>query len=133
MAGLALTAALNLTGIMNWMVRQTTDLEVQMNSVERLVEYAALGEEAPAVIEGARPPPGWPSAGAIEAVDLVVRCAPVWFLALLGSLLPLSSVFDSQPPRCGRAFARALPRPSLIACTARSQPLHPQYPFQNTL
>ena len=75
MAGLALTAALNLTGIMNWMVRQTTDLEVQMNSVERLVEYSALPEEAPAVVEGVRPPPGWPAAGAIQAIDLVVRCA----------------------------------------------------------
>jgi hypothetical protein len=26
-------------GIMNWMVRQMTELEVNMNSVERLVEY----------------------------------------------------------------------------------------------
>lgn len=32
LAGLALTSALNLTGIMNWMVRQTTELEVNMNS-----------------------------------------------------------------------------------------------------
>jgi hypothetical protein len=39
LAGLALTSALNLTGLMNWMVRQTTELEVNMNSVERLVEY----------------------------------------------------------------------------------------------
>jgi hypothetical protein len=37
--GLAITSALNLTGIMNWMVRQMTELEVNMNSVERLVEY----------------------------------------------------------------------------------------------
>ena len=28
LAGLALTSALNLTGLMNWMVRQTTELEV---------------------------------------------------------------------------------------------------------
>jgi ABC-type multidrug transport system fused ATPase/permease subunit len=34
LAGLALTSALNLTGLMNWMVRQTTELEVNMNSVE---------------------------------------------------------------------------------------------------
>lgn len=31
LAGLALTAALNLTGILNWSVRQSTDLEIQMN------------------------------------------------------------------------------------------------------
>ena len=29
LAGLALTSALNLTGLMNWMVRQTTELEVR--------------------------------------------------------------------------------------------------------
>ena len=40
LAGLALTSALNLTGLMNWMVRQTTELEVNMNSVERLVEVS---------------------------------------------------------------------------------------------
>jgi ABC-type multidrug transport system fused ATPase/permease subunit len=39
LVGLAITSALNLTGIMNWMVRQMTELEVNMNSVERLVEY----------------------------------------------------------------------------------------------
>lgn len=31
LAGLAITSALNLTGLMNWMVRQTTELEVNMN------------------------------------------------------------------------------------------------------
>lgn len=30
LAGLAITSALNLTGIMNWMVRQVTELEVSL-------------------------------------------------------------------------------------------------------
>ena len=30
LAGLALTSALSLTGLMNWMVRQTTELEVSL-------------------------------------------------------------------------------------------------------
>ena len=30
LAGLALTSALNLTGLMNWMMRQTTELEVRL-------------------------------------------------------------------------------------------------------
>ena len=34
-------------GIMNWMVRQVTELEVNMNSVERVVEYDKHDEEAP--------------------------------------------------------------------------------------
>ena len=36
-----------MTGIMNWMVRTVTDLEVNMNSVERVVEYEKHDEEAP--------------------------------------------------------------------------------------
>eukprot|EP00198_Chlamydomonas_reinhardtii_P014120 XP_001703457.1 ABC transporter, multidrug resistance associated protein [Chlamydomonas reinhardtii] len=66
LAGLAITSALNLTGIMNWMVRQTTELEVSMNSVERMIEYNRYDEEAPAVVEGNRAPRGWPKEGAIS-------------------------------------------------------------------
>ncbi|PSC76242.1 multidrug resistance-associated 1 isoform X1 [Micractinium conductrix] len=76
LAGLALTSALNLTGLMNWMVRQTTELEVNMNSVERMVEYTSYEPEAPSVIEGRRPLPGWPHAGGIEVERLVVRYRP---------------------------------------------------------
>ncbi|KAG2442750.1 hypothetical protein HXX76_002831 [Chlamydomonas incerta] len=76
LAGLAITSALNLTGIMNWMVRQTTELEVSMNSVERMIEYDRYEEEAPAVVEAHRAPRGWPKEGAISIKDLVVRYRP---------------------------------------------------------
>ncbi|GFR41153.1 hypothetical protein Agub_g1817 [Astrephomene gubernaculifera] len=76
LAGLAITSALNLTGIMNWMVRQTTELEVNMNSVERMIEYDRYEEEAPAVIECSRPPANWPAQGEIQVQDLVVRYRP---------------------------------------------------------
>ena len=36
-----------MSGIMNWMVRTVTDLEVNMNSVERVIEYEKHDEEAP--------------------------------------------------------------------------------------
>ena len=42
------------------MVRQTTELEVNMNSVERMVEYTAYAPEAPAIVEARRPLPTWP-------------------------------------------------------------------------
>jgi hypothetical protein len=62
---------------MNWMVRQTTEMEVAMNSVERMMEYNAYAEEAPAVIPGHRPPAGWPSKGARPAaVAAVVAARP---------------------------------------------------------
>lgn len=39
LAGLAITSALMVTGFMNWMVRQSTEMEVNMNGVERILEY----------------------------------------------------------------------------------------------
>jgi ATP-binding cassette subfamily C (CFTR/MRP) protein 1 len=56
-----------------WMVRQATELEVSMNAVERVDEWARLPPEAPAVLATARPPPGWPSAGELVVAGLVVR------------------------------------------------------------
>jgi ATP-binding cassette subfamily C (CFTR/MRP) protein 1 len=47
-----------------------------MNSVERMLEYTALQPEAPAIIEGRRPLPGWPQHGSIEVQQLVVRYRP---------------------------------------------------------
>eukprot|EP00955_Chlamydomonas_euryale_P069508 360476-Chlamydomonas_euryale.AAC.3 len=41
--------------------------------VERILEYDSFEEEAPALITNARPPPGWPSKGAISVQDIVVR------------------------------------------------------------
>ena len=73
LAGLSLTSALNLTGLMSWMVRQTTELEVNMNSVERLMEYDEEEKEAPEIVPGHRPLPEWPMRGRIQVEDLVVR------------------------------------------------------------
>ncbi|GAX75363.1 hypothetical protein CEUSTIGMA_g2807.t1 [Chlamydomonas eustigma] len=82
MVGLVITAALNLTGIMNWMVRQVTDLELNMNSVERVIEYEKLPEEAPAVIPERSPAISWPSEGSIVAENLQVRYRPELDLVL---------------------------------------------------
>jgi ATP-binding cassette subfamily C (CFTR/MRP) protein 1 len=54
-------------------VRQSTELEVQMNGVERMRAYLGIATEAPAVIPGSRPPKAWPSAGEISVEGLVVR------------------------------------------------------------
>lgn len=55
------------------MVRQSTELEVNMNAVERVIEYTKLTPEKPPIIATHRPPQGWPSQGVVEAQDLVVR------------------------------------------------------------
>ncbi|CAI7880577.1 unnamed protein product [Closterium sp. NIES-54] len=75
-AGLALTSALSITGYMNWMVRMNSELESQMNAVERILEYTTLPTEAPDVIESRRPPVDWPQQGVIEAEGVVVRYRP---------------------------------------------------------
>ncbi|CAG2174557.1 unnamed protein product [Oppiella nova] len=64
-AGLALSMALGVTGMTQWGVRQSAEVENQMTSVERIVEYSRLESEAP--LEGLRkPPPEWPTEGCIE-------------------------------------------------------------------
>lgn len=54
LAGLAITSALSLVSIMNWATRQTTELEMGMNSVERVTEYLAYDSERPAIVPGNR-------------------------------------------------------------------------------
>ena len=73
MAGLAITSSLNLTGLMSWLVRMSTELEVNMNSVERLLEYDSQPTEADLIIESSRPSSSWPSHGEIQFRDLYVR------------------------------------------------------------
>ncbi|KAK9813623.1 hypothetical protein WJX73_000516 [Symbiochloris irregularis] len=74
LAGLAITSTLDLAMMANWVLRQLSETEVAMNSVERMVGYVKENApEAPEVIKGHRPPPGWPSKGDIRVTDLVVR------------------------------------------------------------
>ncbi|KAJ3042390.1 hypothetical protein HDV00_007346 [Rhizophlyctis rosea] len=75
-AGLVLTYALNFSDALLWIVRQHAEVEMNMNSVERIREYTTLEQEPPAVVESRRPPPGWPHEGGIQVKDVVVRYAP---------------------------------------------------------
>ncbi|GMH35448.1 hypothetical protein BSKO_03316 [Bryopsis sp. KO-2023] len=63
---LAMSRVLQLTGALQWAVRQSAELENLMTSVERMLEYSHLEQEPPRVSEGGgSPPPKWPSSGAI--------------------------------------------------------------------
>lgn len=57
--------------------------------------YHRYEEEAPAVIEAVRPPPGWPHAGAIEARNLTVRYRPELDPVLTDLRLVISWLFPS--------------------------------------
>ncbi|XP_039693691.1 ATP-binding cassette sub-family C member 4 isoform X3 [Pteropus medius] len=62
--GLALSYALTLVGMFQWCIRQSTEVENMMISVERVIEYTDLEKEEPWEYPK-RPPPGWPHEGVI--------------------------------------------------------------------
>lgn len=59
------------------LVKVAAQVELDFNSVERIVEYLDVPQEAPAVIEKSRPPAYWPSSSGELVVDnLLVKYAP---------------------------------------------------------
>ncbi|KAK4235406.1 hypothetical protein C8A03DRAFT_17849 [Achaetomium macrosporum] len=66
MVGLALSYALQITTSLNWIVRQTVEVETNIVSVERVLEYVRLPSEAPEIIHRNRPPVSWPLRGEVE-------------------------------------------------------------------
>ncbi|KAI9142193.1 P-loop containing nucleoside triphosphate hydrolase protein [Paraphysoderma sedebokerense] len=73
--GLSLSYALQVTGVLNWCVRQASEVESQMNAVERIAFYSELKTEAPPVIPDKSPPESWPSQGevTIEGLEMAYR------------------------------------------------------------
>jgi len=61
--------ALQITQSLNWIVRQTVEVETNIVSVERVLEYANLPSEAQDVIFKSRPSIGWPAHGQISIKD----------------------------------------------------------------
>lgn len=52
------------------------EMEMSLNSVERVNEYTAIEQEPAAHIEETLPSSEWPSEGKIEVKDLRIRYAP---------------------------------------------------------
>ncbi|KAI8904886.1 P-loop containing nucleoside triphosphate hydrolase protein [Gorgonomyces haynaldii] len=73
---LTITYALQFTYALLWSVRFHAEMEMSMNSCERVQEYVKLKQEPPRVIEGSRPPASWPQYGGINVNALSVRYAP---------------------------------------------------------
>ncbi|XP_007549166.1 multidrug resistance-associated protein 9, partial [Poecilia formosa] len=72
--GLTMSYTIQLTGMLQYVVRQSTEVEARFNSVERLLEYiTTCKSEAPRHIKGAKIPDGWPKNGAITFHEYKMR------------------------------------------------------------
>lgn len=81
--GLAMSYALQITTSLNWIVRQSVEVETNIVSVERVLEYARLPSEAQEINSRNRPPVSWPARGEVkfekystryrEGLDLVLK------------------------------------------------------------
>ncbi|MDI1487833.1 MAG: hypothetical protein OHK93_007106 [Ramalina farinacea] len=69
LAGLALSFSLEFTQSVFWVLRRYADVEMDMNSLERISEFCAIPTEPS---DGKVPPAHWPSSGQIEIRDLMV-------------------------------------------------------------
>ena len=73
LAGLALNFSLEFTQSVFWVLRRYADIEMDMNSLERITEFCAIPVES---TDGLSPPAHWPSSGRIDISDLSVGYAP---------------------------------------------------------
>ncbi|XP_008186888.2 probable multidrug resistance-associated protein lethal(2)03659 [Acyrthosiphon pisum] len=75
--GLAITQAIGLAGMFQWVVRLSAELENQMTSVERVLEYTNVPQES--ALESApnkKPSKEWPNKGQIIFSKLYLRYDP---------------------------------------------------------
>ncbi|XP_055678762.1 ATP-binding cassette sub-family C member 4-like [Lutzomyia longipalpis] len=72
--GLAITQVVNLIGTCMWGMQQTAELENQMISVERVIQYSKLPSEPSLETEPKNKPiKEWPSEGVVEFKDLSLK------------------------------------------------------------
>ncbi|KAF2231926.1 multidrug resistance-associated protein 1 [Viridothelium virens] len=91
LVGLAMSYALQITQSLNWIVRQTVEVETNIVSVERVLEYARLPSEAPEVISKNRPPISWPAHGEVNFDHYSTRYRPGLDLVLKNINLKIRS------------------------------------------
>ncbi|KAK1830843.1 ABC bile acid [Podospora conica] len=73
LAGFVLSFTLRFSSAVLLSVRAASMLELEMNAVERVIEYSEIETES---LGGEKPPAAWPTQGRLEVNDLVVGYAP---------------------------------------------------------
>ncbi|NXB77213.1 MRP1 protein, partial [Donacobius atricapilla] len=81
-AGFSLSYALQITGVLNWMVRSWTEIENNIVSVERVREYLKTPKEEPWTLNGKLQGQVWPTEGRIEFRNYSLCYRPGLELAL---------------------------------------------------
>lgn len=73
--GLIVTYAINVTQVLNWLVRMTSDVETNIVAVERIQEYSLIEQEAS---WASNRPPGkdWPETGSLAFQNYGMRYRP---------------------------------------------------------
>ncbi|XP_015783925.1 multidrug resistance-associated protein 1 [Tetranychus urticae] len=74
--GLSISYALQITSILNMLVRAVSDVETNIVSIERCLEYTRVPTEAPWVIPSHRPKDNWPKKGQISFKSYSTRYRP---------------------------------------------------------
>uniref|UniRef100_UPI0037E704EC LOW QUALITY PROTEIN: ATP-binding cassette sub-family C member 5 n=1 Tax=Semicossyphus pulcher TaxID=241346 RepID=UPI0037E704EC len=73
-AGLAISYAVQLTGLYQFTVRLASETEARFTSVERIHHYIqSLSQEAPARVKGRAPPADWPQQGELVLKEVEMR------------------------------------------------------------
>lgn len=102
--GLLLIYAIQITGQLTNLVRTFTEVENDLNSVERICHYALkLEQEAPYSIPNNHPTPEWPQQGEIEFSNVQMRYRKELPLVLKGISFKVSS--GEKIGICGRTGA----------------------------
>lgn len=102
--GLLLSYTLQITTMLNQLMRSTTQIENEMNSVERMCQLALhLEQEAPYVLNDREPPPEWPFEGSLKFENVCMSYRPGLPLVLKNVNLEIKG--NEKIGICGRTGA----------------------------
>lgn len=76
MVGLSISYAVQFTSILSWLIKVTSYLQYNFVSVERILEYSEVDQEADFENGRRQPPQDWPRKGSINFIDYETRYRP---------------------------------------------------------